>query len=87
MKAIPDDSTWKSSITAATVDPPDGWGGQDVQYVLPNEGGVAAVSSGGVPEDANDKDGDAGALRALTRPRHHGDAGGGKPPPPTVSPV
>ena len=29
--------------------PPDGRGGQDVQDILPNEGGAAAVSSGGVP--------------------------------------
>ena len=44
-----DDSTWKSSRAAATVNPPDGRGGQDVQDVLPNEGGAAVVSSGGVP--------------------------------------
>ena len=44
-----DDSTWKSSRAAATVDPPDGQGGQDIQDVLPNEGGAEAVSSGGVP--------------------------------------
>ena len=67
--------------------PPRQTGGQDVQDVLPNEGGVAVVSSGGVPGDASDKDGDVGALLAPARPRHRGDAGGGQPTPPTVSPV
>ena len=51
-----DDSTWKISKAAATVDPPDGRGGQDVQDVLTNEGGAAAVSSGGVPRGASNKD-------------------------------
>ena len=82
-----DDSTLKSSSAATNVDPPDGRGGQDVQDALPNKGGDAAVSSAGVPGGASDKDGDAGALRAPARPRHRGDAGGGQPPPPTVSPV
>ena len=44
-----DDSIWKSSSAATTVDLPDGWGVQDVQDVLPNEGGAAEVSNGGVP--------------------------------------
>ena len=83
---LSDDSTWKSSRAAENVDPPDGRGGQDVQDVLPNEGGGAAVSSGGVPKGASNKDGDAGALRAPARPRHRGDAGGGQPTPPMLPP-
>ena len=69
------------------MDPPGGRGGQDVKDILPNEGGATALSSGGVPGGASDKDGNTGALRAPARPRHRGDAGGGQPPPPTVSPV
>ena len=44
-----DDSTRTSSSTAATVDPPGGRGGQDIQDVLPSEGGTAAMSIGVVP--------------------------------------
>ena len=55
--------------------------------VLPNEGGAAAMSIGGVPWGDSNKDGDAGELRAPACPRHRGNAGGGQPPPPTVSPV
>ena len=47
-----------------------------------NEGRAAEVSSGGVPGGAL-----AGALRAQARSRHRGDAGGGQPTPPMVSPV
>ena len=68
------------------MDPPYVRGG-GVQDVLPNEGGDVAVSSVGVPRGTSDKDGDAGALCAPARPRHRGDAGGGQPFPPTVSPV
>ena len=54
--------------------------------VLPNEGGGGVVvSSGGVPGGFSDKDGNAGSLCAPARTRHRGDAGGGQPPPPTVS--
>ena len=67
--------------------PPDGRKGQDVQDVLPKEGGTAAMSRGGVPGVSSNKDGNAGALCAPSRPRHRGDAGGGKAPPPMVSPV
>ena len=67
------------------MDPPDGRGGQDVQDFLPDEGETAEMSRGGVPGGSSNKDGNAGALRALARPRHRGDAGGGKTLPPTVS--
>ena len=80
-----DELTWKSGGTETPVDPPDGRGGQDVHDVLPGEGGTAAMSLGGVPGGSSNKNGNAGALRAPTRPRYRGDAGGGKPLPPTVS--
>ena len=67
--------------------PPDERRGQDVQDVLPDEGGTASMYRGGVPGGSRNKDGNAGALRAPARPIHRGDAGGGKTPPPTVSPV
>ena len=76
-----DDSTWKSISMTATVDPPGGWGAQDIQDVLPSEGGTEVVSSGGVPGGVSDTDGDAGALRAPAHKRQRGDAGGGQPPP------
>ena len=82
-----DDSTWKSGGATTPVDPPDERRGQDVQDVLPDEGGTASMYRGGVPGGSRNKDGNAGALRAPARPIHHGDAGGGKPPPPTASPV
>ena len=42
---------------------------------------------GGVPGEIGDEDGNAGALRASTCPRHGGDSVGRKLPPPTVRPV
>ena len=68
------------------VEPPDGKQGQDVD-VLPNKGGTAAMSRGGVPGAPSNKDGNAVALRAPARPRNRGDAGGRKLPPPRVSHV
>ena len=64
----------KKSSTAATVDPPGGRGSQDIQDVLPSEGGTEVVSSGGVPGGGSDEDGDAGALRAPAHTQHCGDA-------------
>ena len=52
---------------------------------FPTKGGAAALPSGVVPGGARDKDGNACALRESALPRHRGDAGGGQPPPPTVS--
>ena len=43
-----DDSTWESGGATTPVDPPDGKRGQDVQDVLPDKGGTAAVSRGRV---------------------------------------
>ena len=81
------DSTWKSSGTMAAVDPPIGRGAQDIQDVIPGKGWTEAVSGNRVPGGSSDTDGDAGALPALERTRHRGDAGGGQTPPPTMSPV
>ena len=41
----------------------------------------------GVPGETDDEDDDTGALRALACPRHRGDSGGRKLPPPTVRQV
>ena len=81
------DSTRKSSGTAAAMDPPSGWGAQYIQDVFPGKGGTKAVSGNRVPGGFSDTDGDAGALHAPACTRHRGDSGGGKPPPTTVSPV
>ena len=42
---------------------------------------------GGVPKETGNEDGEAGALHAPACPRHRGDAGGRKLPPPTVRQV
>ena len=82
-----DDSTWESGEATTPMDTLDGKRGQDIQDVLPNKGGTAAISSGRVPGNTGNEDGNAGALRALACPRHCGDAGGRKLPPPTVCQV
>ena len=61
------DSTWKSRGTAAAVDPPGGRGAQDIQDVIPREGGTEAVSGNRVPGGFRDTDGDAGALHEPAR--------------------
>ena len=66
---------------------PDGNMVQDIQDVLPDKGGTADMSRGRVPGDTGNKDGNAGALCAPACPRHRGDAGGRKLPPPTVCQV
>ena len=50
-----DDSTWESGGLTTNVDPPDGKRGQDIQDVLPGEGGTAAMSRGGVPGGPSNK--------------------------------
>ena len=62
-------------------------GARTYRMSFPTKGGTAAMSRGGVPGGSSNKDDNAGALRAPERPRHRGDAGGGQPPPPTMSPV
>ena len=55
--------------------------------VLSGKGGTAEMPRGGVTGETGDEDGNAGALCAPACPRHHGDAGGRKLPPPTVHQV
>ena len=57
--------------------PPSGWGAQDIQDVITDEGGTEEVSCNRVHGGFSDKDGNAGALHAPARTRHRGDAGGG----------
>ena len=79
-----DDSTWESVGATTHMDSLDGKRGQDIQDVLPEEGGIAAMSRGGVPGGTGNEDGSAGALRAPACLRHCGDAGIRKLPPPMV---
>ena len=82
-----DESTWESGEATKPIDTLDGKRGQDIQDVLLDEGRTVAMSGGGVPGGTGNADGNAGALRAPARPRHHGDAGGKKLTPPTVCQV
>ena len=52
--------------------------------VLSRKWGTAYMPCVGVPGESGDEDGNAGALFAPECPRHHGDAGRRKLPPPTV---
>ena len=64
-----------------------GHGGRaaDVPHGLPGQGRSAELTSGEMPGTSGDKDGDAGTLYAPACPGHHGNFGGEKHPPPTVS--
>ena len=59
----------------------------DLQDDLPGEGRTAEMSSDGVTGQSGDEDGNAGALCAPACPRHCGDSGRRKLPPPTVRPM
>ena len=79
------DSTWEGGGATATVDHAGhGKGPPGILDVLSGKGGTADMPRGRVPGESGDEDGNAGALRALACPRHRGDAGGWKLPPPTV---
>ena len=83
-----DDSTWESSGAKTPVDHPGrGQGPPGITDVLSSKGGTAEMPRGGVPGENGDKDGDAGALCGPECPRHRGDYGGRKLPPPTVRQV
>ena len=69
------------------MDTPEVKRGPDIQDVLTNEGGTTAMSRGRVPGETGNEEYNAGAIRAPACPRHRGDAGGRKLPPPTVSQV
>ena len=82
-----DESTWESGGATTPMDTPDGNRGQDIQDVLPDKGETVAMSHGGVPGDTGNEDGNAGALRAPARTRHHGDSVGRKITQPAVCQV
>ena len=83
-----DESTWEGGgDTSAMENPGRGDWYSDLQDDLPGEGRPAELSSGGMPGQSCDKDGNAGALLAPSCPQHRGDPGGSKLPPPTVRPM
>ena len=83
-----DDSTWESGGVKTPVDNHDrGQGPPGIPDVFIVKGVTAEMLCGGVPGETGDKDGDAGALRALACPQHRGYAEGRKIPPPTVRQV
>ena len=79
-----DDLIWKTGGAKTKVDNPDRGHGPVIPDVLSGKGGTANMTRGGVPRETYDEDVDAGALYATACPRHRGDAGGRKLPPPTV---
>ena len=83
-----DDSIWEGGIDTAAMDHPGrGYCASDLQDDLPGEGRPAEISSGGMPGQSGDENGNTGALLAPACPRHRGDSGGSKLPPPTVRPM
>ena len=83
-----DDSTWESGgDTLAMEHPGRGDRASDLQDDLTGEGRTAELSSGGMPVQSGDKDGNVGALRAPEYPRHRGNSVERKLPPPTVRPM
>ena len=83
-----DDSTWEVGGSTTPVDHPGrGKGSPGIPDILYRKGGTEDLPRGGVPRESGDKDVNAGALLAPEFPRHRGDAGGRKLPPPTVRPV
>ena len=59
----------------------------DIPYVLPGQGSPAELTGGGMPRTSGDKDGDASTFCAPACPGHLGSFGGGKHPPPMVTPM
>ena len=83
-----DDSTWEGGGETATTDHTGrGEGAPELPDVLFGKGGTAEMPRGGVTRESGEKDGNTGALCAPACPRHRGDSGGRKIPPPTVRPV
>ena len=83
-----DNSTWEGGEEKAAMDH-NGHGewAPELPDILFSKGETAEMPRGGVPRESDDKDGNAGALCAPACPRHRGDPGGRKLPPPTVHPV
>ena len=83
-----DDSTWEGEKYTSAMDHPGcGDWASDFQDDLPGEGRPFELPSGSIPGPSGDEDGNAGVIPALEFPRHRGDSGGGKLPPPTVRPM
>ena len=59
----------------------------DVQDGLPDQGRAVELPSGGLPRPGMDEDGNADELFQPACPVYHDHFGGGKPPPPAVSPM
>ena len=69
--------TWTDAATGG-----GGYGGESQTYPMEfPKGGGNGVSSGRVPGEGRDTDGDARALLEEARAGHHYHLGGGKPPP------
>ena len=83
-----DDSTWEGGGETVEM---EHTGHREWSLELPDvflgEGRTAEIPCGRVPGQSSDKDGNAGALIAPACPRHRGNSGGRKIPPPTVRPV
>ena len=80
-----DDSTQEGGRDTAAMDHTGhGDSTPDLQDFLPVEVRTAEMSSGGVPGQSGNEDGNAGTLRAPACTRHRGDSGGRKIHPPTV---
>ena len=83
-----DESTWEGGEDMTKMKNP-GRGGRATDFLndITSEGRPAKLPSGGIPGLSGDEDSNAGALTALACPRHRGQYGIGKPPPPTVRPM
>ena len=83
-----DESTWEGGGGMSAMEHPDrGDRASDLQDDLTGEGRTAELSSGRMPGQSGDEDGNAGALLEPACLRHRGDSGGRKLPPPTVRPM
>ena len=83
-----DDSTWEGGGDTSAMEHPGhrGWA-SDLQDDLPGEGRPVELSSGGMPGQSGGEGGNAGAILARECPRHCGNSGRRKNPPPTVRPM
>ena len=83
-----DESTWEGGGDTSEMEHPGrGDRASELQDDLHGEGRNAELSSGGMPGNIGNEDGNAGALRVTECPRHRGDSGGKKLPPPTARPM
>ena len=83
-----DELTWESGGAKMPVENPDrGQGSPVIPDVLSGKGGTVEMPRGEVLWETGDEDYDAGAICAPACPRHRGESGGRKLPPPTVPQV